>query len=66
MPGRDTPELVPDTLFSNTGIAALGDFATNRRLAPPDSLVRTALTTAMLGGHLNRKDDLALGNEVIW
>ncbi len=64
--GRDTPELAPDTLFSDTEIAALGDFATDRQLAPPDNLGRAVLTTAMLGGHLNRKHDLAPGNEVIW
>ena len=57
--GRDTPALPPDTLFSDTEIAALGDFATDRRLAPPDNLGRAVLTTARLGGYLNRKHDLA-------
>ena len=64
--GRDTPELPPGTLFSDTEITSLRDFATNRRLAPPDSFGRAALATARLGGYLNRQDDTAPGNQIIW
>ena len=38
LPGRDTPELAPDTLFSDRERAPRGDFAAARRLAAPDSL----------------------------
>ena len=53
--GRDTPELPAETLFSEIEIAALEDFARDRRLAPPDNLGRAVLTLAMLGGNLNFK-----------
>ena len=48
--GRDTPELPPETLFSDIEIAALEDFTTDRKLAPPDNLGRAVLTMAILGG----------------
>ena len=51
--GRDTPELPAGTLFSDIEIAALEDFAQDRKLPPPDNVGRAVLTTAMLGGDLN-------------
>ena len=48
--GRDTPELPAETLFSDIEIAALEDFAKDRKLPPPDNIGRAVLTTAMLGG----------------
>ena len=48
--GRDTPELPAETLFSDIEIAALEDFAKDRKLPRPDNIGRAVLTTAMLGG----------------
>ena len=48
--GWDIPELPAETLFSEIEIAALADFAKDRRLAPLDNLGRAVLTLAMLGG----------------
>ncbi len=48
--GRDTPELPAETLFSDIEIAALEDFAKDRKLPRPDNIGRALLTTAMLGG----------------
>ena len=48
--GRDPPELPAETLFCEIEIAALADFAKDRRLMPPDNLGRAVLTLAMLGG----------------
>ena len=48
--GRDTPELPAETEFCEIEIAALADFAKDRRLVPPDNLGRAVLTLAMLGG----------------
>ena len=48
--GRDPPELPAETLFCEIEIAALADFAKDRRLVPPDNLGRVVLTLAMLGG----------------
>ena len=48
--GRDTPELPAETLFSDIEIAALEDFAKDRKLPPPDNIGRALRTTAMLGG----------------
>ena len=53
--GRATPKLPPETFFSEIEIAALQDFAKDRRLEPPDNLGRAVLTLAMLGGYLNFK-----------
>ena len=66
--GRDTPKLPPETLFSEIEIAALQDFAKDRRLEPPDNLGRAVLTLAMLGGYLNfkRKRYAHPGHKVMW
>ena len=64
--GRDTPELPPGTLFSDTEIGVLGDFAKDRGLPRPGNLGRAVLTTARLGGYLNRKGDSPPGNKIIW
>ena len=66
--GRDTPELPPETFFSEIEIAALEDFAKDRRLEPPDNLGRAVLTLAMLGGYLNfkRKRYAHPGHKVMW
>ncbi len=48
--GRDTPELPAETLFSDIEIAALEDFAKDRKLPRPDNIGRALRTTAMLGG----------------
>ena len=66
--GRDTPELPAETLFSEMEIAALEDFAKDRRLAPPDNLGWAVLTLAMLGGYLNykRKRYAVPGHQVLW
>ncbi len=66
--GRDTPELPPETFFSEIEIAALEDFAKDRRQAPPDNLGRAVLTLAMLGGYLNfkRKRYAHPGHKVMW
>ena len=36
--GRDTPELPTETLFSDLEIAALKDFAKDRKLPPADNI----------------------------
>ena len=66
--GRDTPELPPETLFTDIEINALEDFAQDRKLAPPDNLGRAVLTMAILGGYLNfkRKTYAAPGHKIIW
>ena len=66
--GRDPPELPAETLFTEIEIAALADFAKDRRLAPPDNLGRAVLTLAMLGGYLNykRKRYAVPGHQVMW
>ena len=66
--GQDTPELPPETFFSEIEIAALEDFAKDRRQAPPDNLGRAVLTLAMLGGYLNfkRKRYAHPGHKVMW
>ncbi len=66
--GRDTPELPAGTLFSDIEIAALEDFAQDRKLPPPDNVGRAVLTTAMLGGYLNfkRKRYARPGHQVLW
>ena len=66
--GRDTPELPPETFFSEIELAALEDFAKDRRLEQPDNLGRAVLTLAMLGGYLNfkRKRYAHPGHEVMW
>ena len=66
--GRDTPELPAGTLFSDIEIAALEDFAQDRKLPPPDNVGRAVLTTAMLGGYLNfkRKRYAGPGHQVLW
>ncbi len=66
--GRDTPELPAETLFAEIEIAALKDFARDRRQAAPDNLGLAVLTLAMLGGYLNfkRKRYAAPGHQVLW
>ena len=66
--GRDTPELPAETLFTEIEIAALKDFARDRRQAAPDNLGRAVLTLAMLGGYLNfkRKRYAVPGHQVLW
>ena len=66
--GRDTPELPAETLFSDIEIAALEDFAQDRKLPPPDNIGRAVLTTAMLGGYLGfkRKRYAGPGHQVLW
>ena len=64
--GRDTPNLSPRALFSDTEIDALQDFAADRGLPKPGNLGRAVLTTAQLGGYLNRKHDSAPGHKIIW
>ena len=66
--GRDTPELPADTLFTEIELAALEDFAQDRRQPPPDNLGRAVLTLAMLGGYLNykRKQYAVPGHKVMW
>ncbi len=66
--GRDTPELPPETLFSDIEINALEDFAQDRKLAPPDNLGRAVLTMAILGGYLNfkRKTYSEPGHKILW
>ena len=66
--GRDTPELPPETFFSEIEIAALEDFAKDRRLETPDNLGRAVRTLAMLGGYLNfkRKRYAHPGHKVMW
>ena len=64
--GRETPELPAETLFSDIEIAALSDFATDRKLPHPGDLGRAVLVMAMLGGHLNRKNDWPSGHKKIW
>ena len=66
--GRDTPELPAETLFSDIEIAALEDFAQDRKLSPPDNIGRAVLTTAMLGGYLGfkRKRYAGPGHQVLW
>ena len=54
MTGRETPELPAGVLFSDIGIMALADFATDRRLPQPGDLGRAFIPMAMPGGHLNR------------
>ncbi len=66
LPGRDTPELPPRDQFSDAELRAPGDFAKARQLPAPDNLGRAALTTAMLGGYLNRKHNPPPGREVLW
>ena len=64
--GRDTPELDASVLFSDTELAALEDFTRDRGLPQPDNLGRAVLTTAQLGGYLNRKYDGPPGHKLIW
>jgi len=66
--GRETPELPPETLFSEIELAALEDFAKDRRLDPPDNLGRAVRTLAMLGGYLGfkRKRYAHPGHKVMW
>ena len=66
--GRDTPELPAETFFTEMELAALEDFAQDRRLERPDNLGRAVLTLAMLGGYLNykRKQYAAPGHQVLW
>ncbi len=64
--GNDTPELPPDTLFSDTELAVLMDVAADREWAPPDNLGRAMLATARLGGYLDRQHDAPLGTELLW
>ena len=66
--GRNTPELSADTLFTEIELAALEDFAQDRRQLPPDNLGRAVLTLAMLGGYLNykRKQYAVPGHKVMW
>ena len=56
----------PRTLFSDTEIDAIQDFAADRGLPKPGNLGRAVLTTAQLGGYLNRKHDSAPGHKIIW
>ncbi len=66
--GRDTPELPPETLFSDIEILALREFAQRRQLAQPDNLGRAVLTMAILGGYANfkRKQYAEPGHQIIW
>ena len=66
--GRDTPELPAGTLFSDIEIAALEDFAQDRKLPPAGQCRAAVLTTAMLGGYLNfkRKRYAGPGHQVLW
>ena len=66
--GRDTLELLADTLFTEIALAALEDLAQNRRLAPQDNLGRAVLKLAMLGEYLNhkRKHYAVSGHKVMW
>ena len=73
--GRETPELLAETMFSKIEIAILRDFAIERRIepppgdgaaAPPMSLGGAILLIARLGGYLNRKSDAPPGHQVIW
>ena len=65
---RVTAELPADTLFTEIELAALEDFAQDRRQPPPDNLGRAVLTLAMLGGYLNykRKQYAVPGHKVMW
>ena len=60
--GRKQPELPLPTLFSDAEIAALADFAKVRGLRTPDSVDRAVLTTAVLGGYLDRNRGPAPGS----
>ena len=44
------------------------DFATDRKLEPPENLGRAVLTMAILGGYLNfkRKQYAAPGHQILW
>ncbi len=66
MMGRETPELPAGILFSDTGIMALADFATDRGLPQPLDLGRAFVLMATLGGYLNRRKEAPPGQTVIW
>ena len=66
LPGRDTPELPPRTLFSGLELVVFGGFRYGPRAAQPDNLGRAVRTTARLGGYLNRKHEPAPGNQIMW
>ena len=64
--GGGTPKLSRRTLFSDREIDAIQDFAADRGLPKPGNLGRAVLTTARLGGYLNREHDSAPGHKIIW
>ncbi len=46
--GRETPELPPEVLFSDIGVAVLKDFARDQRLPEPDNLGSAVLAMAIM------------------
>ena len=64
--GRDTTELPAEILYSDIEIVAPKDFAKDRKLAEPGNPGYAVLVMAILGGCLNRKNDLPPGHHRIW
>ena len=66
LPGRDTPELPAEILFSDCELGALRDFARDRRLPAPASLGLAVRTMAIPGGYLWRPNAGPPGHEIVW
>ncbi len=64
--GRETPDLEPSALFSETEIAVMADYADALRLPPPGDLGTAVAMLARMGGYLGRKYDDPAGAQTVW
>ncbi len=63
--GRETPDLPPDSLFSDSELRVLAVFARSRNLPAPTPLGEAVGLVARLGGWLGRKRDPP-GAQLLW
>jgi hypothetical protein len=63
--GRETPDLPPETIFSDLEIRVLRLFAQTDRLPPPTCLGAAVVLVGKLGGYINRGNDPPPGAEVL-
>ena len=66
LPGRETPELPPEVLFSDLEIEALRTYAKKKALSPLDCLGDAVKLVAKIGGYLGRCSDPPPGHQLMW
>jgi hypothetical protein len=64
--GRKSPDLPPQTLFSDIELRVLRAFAASDKLQPPDTLQQATVLVGKLGGYRARRSDPPPGTLVLW